>query len=172
MKKFLLKLLFNKKQREIIWQAMIFSEHTYRRRGDVDGAAVVQTVINETRSAFGVVKDTYTKEEVDYIVAQVIKDTRAEAEKQLRKVFRNGVDSSKKEIEAAYKKGVEDAKAKMTGVDIVVFVDDDNIEKKQEEQKQNSSEGGETEGQETADKGSQESEQDGQTTEEQKDEKE
>lgn len=159
MKKFLLKLLLNKKQREIIWQAMIFSEYTYRRRGNVDGAAVVQTVINETQTAFDVVKSNYSKEEVDYIVAQVIKDTRAESEKT---------------IKDAYKKGVDDTMAKIAAVGIVVskIKEGDSEQEQEEEQKQDSSEGGETEGQETTGEDSQESEQEGQTTEEQEEEKE
>lgn len=47
-KKQIFKMLFNKRQRAIIWQAVLFSEHTYRRRGNVNGAATVLTVINET----------------------------------------------------------------------------------------------------------------------------
>ena len=171
MKKFLLKLLLNKKQREIIWQAMIFSEYTYRRRGNVDGAAVVQTVINETQTAFDVVKSNYSKEEVDYIVAQVIKDTRAESEKTIKDAYKKGVDSCRQELETAYQKGVDDTMAKIAAVGVVVskIKEDDSEQKQEEEQKQDSSESDETEGQET---NSQESEQEGQTTEEQEEEKE
>ena len=174
MKKFLLKLLLNKKQREIIWQAMIFSEYTYRRRGNVDGAAVVQTVINETQTAFDVVKSNYSKEEVDYIVAQVIKDTRAESEKTIKDAYKKGVDSCRQELETAYQKGVDDTMAKIAAVGIVVskIKEGDSEQKEEEEQKQDSSEGAETEGQETTGEDSQESEQEGQTTEEQEEEKE
>lgn len=174
MKKFLLKLLLNKKQREIIWQAMIFSEYTYRRRGNVDGAAVVQTVINETQSAFDVVKSNYTKEEVDYIVAQVIKDTKSESEKTIKDAYKKGVDSCRQELETAYRKGVDDTMAKIAAVGIVVskINEDDAEQEQEEEQKQDSSEGAETEGQETTGEDSQESEQEGQTTEEQEEEKE
>lgn len=128
MKKFLLKLLLNKKQREIIWQAMIFSEYTYRKRGNIDGAAVVQTVINETQTAFDVVKSNYSKEEVDYIVAQVIKDTRAESEKTIKDAFRSGVDSCKKELENMYRIGFNDA---ITSVNVVT--DNKNDENKNQE---------------------------------------
>lgn len=172
MKKFLLKLLLNKKQREIIWQAMIFSEYTYRRRGNVDGAAVVQTVINETQTAFDVVKSNYSKEEVDYIVAQVIKDTRAESEKTIKDAYKKGVDSCRQELETAYQKGVDDTMAKIAAVGIVVSKIKEGDSEQEEEQKQDSSEGAETEGQETTGEDSQESEQEGQTTEEQEEEKE
>lgn len=149
MKKFLLKLLFNKKQREIIWQALIFSEYTYRRRGNVDAAAVVQTVINETQSTLGVVKETYTKEELDYIVANVIKDTRAESEKRIKDAFKFGADSCKKELETAYNKGMEDAMNKITVGAVIIRKDDI-------EQKQDSSENDE-QGQTTTDENIQES---------------
>ena len=59
-KAFILNCLFNKRQREIIWNAVLFSEHTYRRRGDVDSAAQVQQVINEVATTFGV-KETFTR---------------------------------------------------------------------------------------------------------------
>lgn len=159
MKKFLLKLLFNKKQRNIIWQAMIFSEYTYRIRSNVDAAAVVQTVINETQSTFGVVKNTYNKEEVDYIVSQVIKDTKVESEKAIKDAYRKGVDSCRQELENAYQKGVDDTMAKIAAVGVVVskINEDDTKQKEEEEQKQDSSESVETEGQETTSEDSQES---------------
>jgi hypothetical protein len=172
MKKFLLKLLLNKKQREIIWQAMIFSEYTYRRRGNIDGAAVVQTVINETQTAFDVVKSNYSKEEVDYIVAQVIKDTRVESEKNIKDAYKKGVDSCRNELETAYQKGVDDTMAEIAAVGIVVSKIKEGDFEQEEEQKQDSFEGGETESKETTGEDSKESEQEGNTTEEQEEEKE
>lgn len=116
MKKFLLKLLFNKKQREIIWQSIIFSEYTYRRRGNIDKAAVVQTVMNETESAFNVVKKTYTKEEVDYIMANVLKDVR---------------EDNDKKIKIAYNKGYADSMKQFSGVAVIhkVKCDEDSQKK-------------------------------------------
>lgn len=121
MKKFLLKLLFNKKQREIIWQSIIFSEYTYRRRGNIDKAAVVQTVINETESAFNVVKKTYTKEEVDYIVANVLKDVR---------------EDNDKKIKIAYNKGYEDSMKQFSGIAVIreVKCDEDSQKKDDSEE--------------------------------------
>lgn len=119
MKKFLLKLLFNKRQREIIWQAMIFSEHTYRRRGNINNAAVVQTVINETESAFNVVKNTYTKEEVDFIVANVLRDAKVENDKQIKIAYEKGVDSCRKELENAYNRGYEDRMKQFSGIAVI-----------------------------------------------------
>lgn len=121
MKKFLMSLLLSKKQRMVIWQAMIFSEYTYRRRGNVDAAAVVQTVINETKSTIGVVKDKYTQEEVDFIVANVIRDTKNESEKHIRAAYNKGVDSCKAELDAAYRKGIDDAMSKIAGVSVGII---------------------------------------------------
>lgn len=47
-KRFILSLLLTKQERVMIWNALWFSNHTYRRRGNVDGAAAVQMVMNRT----------------------------------------------------------------------------------------------------------------------------
>lgn len=130
MKKLLMSLLFSRKQREVIWQALLFSEHTYRRRGDVDNAANVQMVINETQDKFGIIKKSYTLSEVNDIIARVIKQTKEEAEEKLAQAFNNGVKSCKKEIENAYIQGGEDAMAKIAAAGIAVI---NNIEEKTEE---------------------------------------
>jgi N-methylhydantoinase B/oxoprolinase/acetone carboxylase alpha subunit len=129
MKKFLLKLLLNKKQREIIWQAIIFSEYTYRRRGNVDCAAVVQTVINEIQSLFGFTKKNYSKEEVDYIVANISNNAREYFEKRIKDAFRSGVYSCKDELETAYKKGVADT------IDKIATLAIDEQEKREDNEK-------------------------------------
>ena len=64
MKKFLIRLIFNKRQREIIWNAIVFSQHTYKRRGDIDNASEVGVVINETEKLF-------TKKEPKFTLSQV-----------------------------------------------------------------------------------------------------
>lgn len=130
MKKLLMSLLFSKKQREVIWQALLFSEHTYRRRGDVDNAANVQIVINETQDKFAIIKKSYTLSEVNDIIARVIKQTKEEAEEKLAQAFNNGVKSCKKEIEKAYIQGGEDAMTKIAAAGIAVI---QNIEDKTEE---------------------------------------
>ena len=65
-------LLLSKQERVMIWNALWFSNHTYRRRGNVDGAAAVQMVMNSTEHVLGVNKKTFTKEEVDQIVKDVV----------------------------------------------------------------------------------------------------
>ena len=100
-KKRIFKMLFNKRQRAIIWQAILFSEHTYKRRGNVNAAASVQTVINETEKIFGFDKSHFTKEEVDEIVAGVINEGKAH----IQDAFRKGTEVSEEKIKEAYNAG-------------------------------------------------------------------
>ena len=100
-KKRIFKMLFNKRQRAIIWQAILFSEHTYKRRGNVNAAASVQTVINETEKIFGFDKSHFTKEEVDEIVAGVLNEGKAH----IQDAFRKGTEVSEEKIKEAYNAG-------------------------------------------------------------------
>ena len=100
-KKRIFKMLFNKRQRAIIWQAILFSEHTYKRRGNVNAAAMVQTVINETEKIFGFNKSHFTKEEVDEIVAGVLNEGKA----YIQDAFRKGAEVSEEKIKEAYNEG-------------------------------------------------------------------
>ena len=47
LKRFIFNRLFNEHQRNVIWHAIIFSEHTYKRRGNTLGANKVRGVIDE-----------------------------------------------------------------------------------------------------------------------------
>ena len=67
-KRFIYNRLFNKRQRRVIWQALLYSEYRYKRRGNTDGAAYVRTVINETVKTAGTKQRTYLESEVDAIV--------------------------------------------------------------------------------------------------------
>lgn len=100
-KKRIFKMLFNKRQRAIIWQAILFSEHTYQRRGNVNAAASVQTVINETEKIFGFDKLHFTKEEVDEIVAGVLSEGKAH----IQDAFRKGTEVAEEKIKEAYNEG-------------------------------------------------------------------
>lgn len=100
-KKRIFKTLFNKRQRAIIWQAILFSEHTYKRRGNVNAAANVQTVINETEKIFGFDKPHFTKEEVDEIVDGVLNEGKAH----IQDAFRKGTEVAEEKIKEAYNAG-------------------------------------------------------------------
>lgn len=93
-RKFIFNRIFNQRQRDIIWNAILFSQHTYRRRGQIDNAAVVQQVINEVSNLFKV-KRSYSQEEVDALIQSVTKD------------FQNYQKEAENNINRAYQKGVE-----------------------------------------------------------------
>lgn len=97
-KQLFVKMLFSKKQREIIQQAVIFSEYTYRRRGRVDEAAKVQCVLNEITPVMGVIKQTFTKEEVDAIVDNFAKSQTEIFKREIKKAFDAGADSVLKHL--------------------------------------------------------------------------
>lgn len=88
LKRFLISICLNKTQRRIIWQAIVFSEYTYRCRGNVDEATTVKTVMNDTEELFDVVKRTYTKEEVDMIVEKAVRDSLSEAEARVKVAYK------------------------------------------------------------------------------------
>ena len=73
-KKFILSMLLNKRERIIIWNVLCFSNHTYRRRGNINGAVAVSQVMQRVEYILGVTSQRYTKEEVDKIVEQVIEN--------------------------------------------------------------------------------------------------
>jgi DNA-binding transcriptional MerR regulator len=72
MKRFLTRLIFNQRQREAIWNAVIFSEHTYKRRGDVDNASKIGVVVNEIKNLFAPKEKTFTEKEVNDFMQETI----------------------------------------------------------------------------------------------------
>lgn len=97
-KKILLSMILSKQERVIIWNTLWFSNYTYRRRGDVDGAAAVQIVMNSTEYVLGVNKKNFTKEEVD----QIVKDVLEASNKATSDVIGNIVN---REFKKGYKAG-------------------------------------------------------------------
>lgn len=97
-RKFIFNRIFNQRQRDIIWNAILFSQHTYRRRGQIDNAAVVQQVINEVSNLFKV-KRNYSQEEVDTMIQSITKDFQnyqKEAENNINKAYQKGVENGVK----------------------------------------------------------------------------
>lgn len=87
MKKFLIKLLFNKRQRMTMWHALVYSAYKYRKHGNVDAAVKVQMVMDEVQNKLGIVPTTFTKDEVDKIVNGVMND----AKKMEQNAYKAGV---------------------------------------------------------------------------------
>ena len=107
-KNLVFKAFLNKEQRAVIYQALIYSEHVYKRRGNVDKAVKVKSVIEQTRKLFGF-SNTFTEEEVTNIVENVRKDNEklladtfnrgaAVAEQKLREAFAAGFNSCLKKV--------------------------------------------------------------------------
>lgn len=111
-RKFIFNRIFNQRQRDIIWNAILFSQHTYRRRGQIDNAAVVQQVINEVSNLFKV-KRSYSQEEVDALIQSVTKD------------FQNYQKEAENNINRAYQKGVENGVKKTICVSGIVIKQED-----------------------------------------------
>ena len=94
LKNICLRIALTKEQRVVIWNALAYSDHAYRRRGNVDRAVVTTNVITKTEKTFGVTGKKFTKEEVTAMledVARKVKEQRTE------------------ELEGAYQSGREDA---------------------------------------------------------------
>lgn len=97
-KRFLMSLLLTKQERVMIWNALWFSNHTYRRRGNVDGAAAVQMVMNRTEGLIVPKGRTFSEKEVSEIVDEVLKGAAKASEEILGEISRH-------EFRKGYRKG-------------------------------------------------------------------
>lgn len=129
-KKFIFNRIFNQRQRDIIWNAIIFSQHTYRRRGQVDNAAVVQQVINEVAYLFKV-KRNYSQEDVDAMIQAVTKDFQnyqTEAENKINKAYQKGVSDGVKKALSDVKNQLNEMKTiRVSGI-VIKKKDEDDVE--------------------------------------------
>lgn len=129
-KKFIFNRIFNQRQRDIIWNAIIFSQHTYRRRGQVDNAAVVQQVINEVAYLFKV-KRNYSQEDVDAMLQAVTKDFQnyqTEAENKINKAYQKGVSDGVKKALSDVKNQLNEMKTiRVSGI-VIKKKDEDDVE--------------------------------------------
>lgn len=107
-KRFLMSLLLTKQERVMIWNALWFSNHTYRRRGNVDGAAAVQMVMNRTEGLIVPKGRTYSEKEVSEIVDEVLKGAAKASEEILGEISRH-----------EFRKGYRRGRAERTMEDIV-----------------------------------------------------
>lgn len=112
MKKFLIKLLFNKRQRMIMWHALVYSAYKYRKHGNIDAAVKVQIVMDEVQNKLGIVPNIFTKDEVDKIVNGIMND----AKKMEQNAYKEGVKQGIKQANENKNKPV----VSMVGVGSVV----------------------------------------------------
>ena len=89
-KRFIFNRLFNKRQRRIIWQALLYSEYRYERRGNVDAAARVKTVINETVRIAGLKQQKFYESEVAEIVKKEVSAVAEDAKKRIENAYQEG----------------------------------------------------------------------------------
>lgn len=82
----------------MIWNALWFSNHTYRRRGNVDGAAAVQMVMNRTEGLIVPKGRKYSEKELVEIVEGIINEAAKASEEVTRHVARQ-------EFNKGYRKG-------------------------------------------------------------------
>lgn len=119
MKKFIKKILFNllltKKQKEVIFKAIVYSEYKYRQRGNVDMAVNVHIVFDELSPFLGL-KQTYTREEVDAIVDRLIDERSANESKNLKDAYNKGCRDAIERIQKDLKNGLVVSKIVVPGV--------------------------------------------------------
>ena len=89
----------------MIWNALWFSNHTYRRRGNVDGAAAVQMVMNRTEGLIVPKGRKYSEKELVEIVEGIINEAAKASEEVTRHVARQ-------EFNKGYRKGRSESPAK------------------------------------------------------------
>ena len=101
-KRVILSLLLSKNERVMLWNSLWFSNHTYRRRGNVDGAAAVQIVMNNLEHVLGVTKQKFTHEEVQKIVNDTIEEAVKKSDSIISKVaeehFQKGLRAAEQMI--------------------------------------------------------------------------
>lgn len=98
LKRFILSLLLTKQERVMIWNALRFSNHTYRRRGNVDDAAAVQMVMNRTEGLLVLKSRKYSEKEVTEIVEEKAQEAAKASEEIMRLIAQH-------EFRKGYRKG-------------------------------------------------------------------
>ena len=89
-KRFIFNRLFNKRQRNVIWQAVLYSEYRYRRRNNADGVARVRQVINEVAQIAATKQRTYLESQVNEIVQAQVNAALKGAEKKMAAAYKEG----------------------------------------------------------------------------------
>lgn len=119
MKKFIKKILFNllltKKQKEVLFKAIVYSEYKYRQRGNVNMAVNVHVVFDELSPFLGL-KHTYTREEVDAIVDRLMYERSANESKNLKDAYNKGCRDAIECIQKDLKNGIVVSKIVVPGV--------------------------------------------------------
>jgi len=89
-KRFIFNRLFNKRQRNVIWQAVLYSEYTYKRKNNADGVARVRQVINEVAQIAATKQRTYLESQVNEIVHNQVNAALKGAEERMAAAYKEG----------------------------------------------------------------------------------
>lgn len=84
------RIAFNKEQRLVIWNALAYSDYSYRRKGNVDKAVLTTTIMNQTERQLGIAGKKFTKEEVSAMLEEYGKRVREQRQEELAKEYENG----------------------------------------------------------------------------------
>lgn len=93
-KRFIYNRLFNERQRKVIWQALLYSEHVYKRRGNAAAVAQVRQVINETMGTAATKQRVFLESEV----SQIVRDTLDAGKEKIITAYREGRASGIKDM--------------------------------------------------------------------------
>ena len=93
-----LRIALNKEQRLVIWNALAYSDHTYRRRGNIERAVVTSTVMDKTEKRFGVTGKKFTKEEVTAILEDFARKVKQDRKEELEEAYQSGRDDAIREM--------------------------------------------------------------------------
>lgn len=86
-KRFIYNRLFNKRQREAIWKAVLYSEYKYKQRGNVNGAAAVRTVINEVYKTAATKQPMFSASQVHEIVQAEVAAARSDMDDKMKNAY-------------------------------------------------------------------------------------
>lgn len=89
-KRFIFNRLFNKRQRNVIWQAVLYSEYTYKRRNNAEGVARVRQVINEVAPVAATKQRTYFESQVNEIIKAQVNAALKGAEEKMAAAYKDG----------------------------------------------------------------------------------
>lgn len=97
------KSLFTEKEQAVIVNSLHYMVNKYKKRGDVDNAALVKSVANRVDDLFDIQNHKYSKNEVDGIVDHVINKTKESLlsmiEEEAERRFKMGFDAAMKQVQ-------------------------------------------------------------------------
>ena len=104
-KRIFLHLALSRRQRNIIWNALQYSDYKYRTHQKVGRAVEVARVISETEAIFGVTKRRYTAKEVEQMLIAVGRETRRRMASKVHEAYHSGKQQGIREVVSNIKHG-------------------------------------------------------------------